>query len=507
MEHPTEADEWQRAIREELANHKNNGTFKLVQECGAPKLSLKWVFARKKDETGRTVRYKARLCARGFTQQKGRDYSETFAPVMTLPVFRVICALATHYGYPLYQVDITAAYLHATVEEDLYVHAPGGMNVPDGMAVKLEKALYGLKQSGRRWAKRLSAWLVDHGFTRVPSASSVYVNSHTGVHVGIVIGVYVDDICGTAPSAEQWAKFVNLLGDEFPVKHSELKMYLGIVCERHNGSTLLHQKPYIQQLLETFNMDACRVNKTPAERARLTCTSEEDEEEVDVRAYKKAVGMLQWLSHCTRPDITLAVNEVSKFSKRPASRHWTAVKRIMRYLAGTRELGIGYQQGSGKQLALRAYVDSDYAGDPDTRRSTYGYLVFLAGGPVAWRSKQQQHVARSTAEAEYCAIAESGLDIVHLRMVLMQMRVLPQDYTVIVENDNKSALAMAGDTGPCHNTRHVDVKYHWIREAVENGVIKVVYSQSNELCADALTKPLGATQFIHLRDKFMMKTG
>ena len=154
------------------------------------------------------MRYKARLVARGFSQRYGVDYDKTYAPVISMTVFRVLCAIAVKHDLQLFQVDVTAAYLHAELDELIVVQTPPGMEVPKDMSVALQKALYGLKQSGRKWKELITRWLCENGFVHLDSDPCVFVNQQDSIAIGMIIGVYVDDICGAAKSAAQWKTFV-----------------------------------------------------------------------------------------------------------------------------------------------------------------------------------------------------------------------------------------------------------------------------------------------------------
>ena len=498
ISHPQEARQWKKAIKEELGNHSTNGTFEVVPgPVPQTAVTLKWVFDKKRDESGQVVRYKARLCARGFTQRYGRDYTETFAPVVGLTVFRAIVAIATRRGFQLFHADVTSAYLHAELKEEIYVEKPEGMIVPEGCAVKLKRAIYGLKQSGRVWQQVLVEWLLQHGFERVACDGCVYTSARTSVSVGIIIGVYVDDICGTAPSQKVWTGFIVSLSEAFPIKEGQLKMYLGIVVQRTKDATLLHQESFIRRMLDSFGMSQSKPVPVPADAQRLSAW-ENNDEPANEKEFRRAVGMLQWIASATRPDIKWAVQQVSRYMSKPAKRHWTAVKRVMRYLCGTIKFGVVYRL-SAEHPELHAFVDSDFAGDIDTRKSTYGYVIYLSGGPIGWGSKLQGIVARSSAEAEYCGIADAGKEIVHVRQLLVELGIISMEYQVPVINDSQSAIAICRETGPSKRTKHVAIRFHWIKEEVQNGHICLKWQPTQSMIADILTKPLGKQVFERLR--------
>ena len=502
VSHPTDGGEWRRAIKEELRNHQANKTFKVIpDQPNRNKVSLKWVFARKRNALGQVVRYKARLVARGFSQRYGVDYDKTYAPVISMTVFRVLCAIAVKHDLQLFQVDVTAAYLHAELDELIVVQTPPGMEVPKDMSVALQKALYGLKQSGRKWKELITRWLCENGFVHLDSDPCVFVNQQDSIAIGMIIGVYVDDICGAAKSAAQWKTFVEKLAEAFPIKEGELGLYLNIVCARVGREITLHQQQYTLQLLKRYGMDECRTVTTPMD-SLLVDTSGEDA--VDEKAYRTLVGSLQWLANSTRPDIAWAVNQLAKYSSSPTHTHQLAAKRVLRYLAGTSSLGIKFS-GDADNSDLHCFVDSDFAGDIETRRSTYGYIVFLAGGPVSWRSKRQECVTLSSTEAEYIGISEAGKQVKFLRLLLREMNMLPEGMQSVIFNDNRNAVSMTNDDESFRKTKHIEVRFRWIQEAIRNKMMNVAWVPAKEMVADILTKAVKRQVFEELRDKIMTK--
>ena len=222
----------------------------------------------------------------------------------------------------------------------------------------------------------------------------------------------------------------------------------------------------------------------------------EDSESTDREQFQSAVGSLLYLSTMTRPDITYAVSNVAKFCANPAKEHWTAVKRIMRYLVGTMYLGLLYKKNELKSCV--EFSDVDWAGDLDDRKSTSGYIFQLSGAAISWRSKKQACVALSTAEAEYIALASAAQEAVWVRQLLTDLRSNPEEATRIYE-DNQSAICLAKNPQFHGRAKHIGIKYHFIREQVENGNVELSYYRTEEMVADMLTKGLGREQLRKLR--------
>ena len=177
---------------------------------------------------------------------------------------------------------------------------------------------------------------------------------------------------------------------------------------------------------------------------------------------------------------------------------------MLRYLAGTSSLGIKFS-GDADNSDLHCFVDSDFAGDIETRRSTYGYIVFLAGGPVSWRSKRQECVTLSSTEAEYIGISEAGKQVKFLRLLLREMNMLPEGMQSVIFNDNRNAVSMTNDDESFRKTKHIEVRFRWIQEAIRNKMMNVAWVPAKEMVADILTKAVKRQVFEELRDKIMTK--
>jgi hypothetical protein len=219
----------------------------------------------------------------------------------------------------------------------------------------------------------------------------------------------------------------------------------------------------------------------------------------DSYPYAEVIGSLLYMTTCTRPDITYAVNVLSKYIACHDQTHSLAAKGIMRYLSGTKNLGITFKRKDSGSFKLRAYTDSDWAADKDTRRSVTGFVFFLGESPVSWKSKSQPTVALSSTEAEYMALASTTQEMLYLKALCLQFGILEE--LPVVLGDNMSALALVSN--PVHHarTKHIDIRFHFCREALECGIIDYQYVHTLWNVADTFTKPLAHTQFVVLRDK------
>lgn len=278
----------------------------------------------------------------------------------------------------------------------------------------------------------------------------------------------------------------------------ELHHFLGmkVVQDKVSGDVWIGQPAYVGKVLERFGMQDARSVVTPVDTSSKLVKAAKDDVLFDQSIYQSAVGSLLYLSTGTRPDIAFAVSDVAKFSANPTQRHWTGVKRILRYLKGTSDLGLHYT--SSDVDGLVGYSDSDWAGDLDDRKSVSGYMFKLCGAPISWRSKKQTSVALSTAEAEYIALSGATQEAVWLRQLTSELRFKQTKPTVIYE-DNQSAISLAQNAQFHGRMKHIDIRHHFVREKVSDGMIELKYCPSDQMLADMLTKGLSRTVFETLR--------
>lgn len=289
------------------------------------------------------------------------------------------------------------------------------------------------------------------------------------------------------------------------------RMVVGIEISRlDTHSYALTQSKFAKTILARFDMTDSKPAATPLSpcvKLRKATDEELDEVKDAGLPYRNAVGSLMYLAQCTRPDLAHAVGVLSQHLERPARQHWNAVIHVFRYLNGTVNLGIVFSgkksqivNGLKSQECPVSHCDSDWAGDVDTRRSTTGYVFCLAGGALTWKSRLQPTVALSSTEAEYRAITEAGQELLWLRNMMERFGMKDDDATVL-ESDNMGAIHLTSKSTFHGRTKHVEIQYHWIREIVNQGSIKLKHCPTVDMVADLLTKPLGKPQFQRLRIK------
>ena len=492
---------WEKAMETEMKSLHSNEVWELVEPPPDRKVvGNKWIFKRKVDADGAVERYKARLVAQGCTQKFGLDYEETFSPVVRFESIRSIVALGAQHKLQLHQMDVSTAFLHGELTEEVYMKQPEGYVEPgkEHLVCRLKRSIYGLKQSPRCWNHALDSQLKEMGFKQTSSDPClyVYVNSEG---VMFLVAVYVDDIVLGGRSEAEMNAVKEELSQKFEMKDlGPLHHFLGVkvIQDQLAGVIWIGQPSYTEKILQKFGMYDCKPVSTPVNPDVKLVSSESPDEMCDQQMYQAVIGNLLYLSTKTRPDIAYAVSCVARFCANPTKEHWTAVKRILRYLKGTSNLGLLYRENSPAEVI--GYSDADWAGDVGDRKSTSGYIFLLGGAAISWKSSKQTCVALSTAEAEYVALSAAAQEAMWLQLLTSDLLNKSIRETTILE-DNQSAICLAKSQQVHGRTKHIDIKYHFIRDLVEAGRIKLTYCASEDMVADMFTKGLTIKQFEKLR--------
>ena len=461
-------------------------------------IGCRFVYRKKKDQHGRVTGHKVRLVALGYNQRQGVDFKETFAPVAKFTSIRVLLALAARRNLKVHQADVDKAYLYGSLEEDIYVRIPEGIDADEyeGKVLKLDRALYGLKQAGRVWNHRIDESLRRLGYTRTKSDACIYAREHGGEwHY---IALYVDDLLFVSPSDDEIARCKDGLRQEYGIKDlGEAKFILGIqIHRRPDGSLFLSQKAYLEDVLLRLGHSGCRTAPTPMiPNQQLELSPEDHAPPPSFRSrYLQAVGSLMYAMLGTRPDLAHVVGVLGRHSARPDNHHWSAVVRCLQYIKGTLDHGIEYVPDDSPMAGFEAYSDSDWGADPSTSRSTMGYVYILASGAVSWSSKLQPRVAGSSSEAEYLGMSHAGKELIFLSQLLAELGFPPPSPPVLF-GDNQGANALSRDPQFHNRTRHLRLTEHFVREMVQQGMLRVDYIPTARMVADAMTKSLPAPAF------------
>lgn len=488
---------WQQAMQEEIQALERNKTWTLVDRKPDMKkpIKTKWIFKIKLNTDGSINRYKARLVAKGYSQLPEIDYKETFAPVASMTTVRMLFAAATQNNLVIKQFDVKTAFLYGDLEEELYMECPEEYPAPRGKVCKLNKSLYGLKQAPRQWNVKFDSFLKKYELKQSRIDKCLYYSED----MKVLLAIYVDDGIVAAKDEKLASSLINYLKGKLEVKEMDCKSYLGfqVIRKRDEKTISLTQSHYVEKVLEKFNMKDCNSVSTPEEVGQVDF---ENSPLLDPQyPFKELVGSLLYLVTCTRPDIAHAVSIASRTAA-PTQAHWNCLKRVLRYLKGTPNHGITFRWEDKPELV--GYSDADYANDKKTRRSTTGYVITYGGTPITWRCQRQAIVSLSTTEAEYISGCEMVKELLPLREMMIELRMIRNEPTTVCL-DNQSAVHIAKNEEGQQRTKHIDVREKWLSEQHATGKIRVKHIPGTDQKADMLTKPLLKTKFERNRSWLM----
>ena len=509
------AHQWQVAENNEIHSLEKKNVLKpSILPEGQHLLTTRWIYRVKYRQDGSIDKFKARLVARGYEQILGIDYDETFSPVVRLTSVRIILALSIQHNLILHTMDVDTAFLNAPLEEEIYIRPPTGFTLPPGKTCfKLIKALYGLKQSPRAWNIHLNGHLEKFGFKKLISDTCVYIKRYESDLI-CIIAIYVDDLLIAGSNITIINDIKNLFKSSFQMKDlGPINNLLG--CRILQNMTIptisMDQSFYTKNILKTFFPEGINPTEVPMSKDTVLSvadcpTSDEEKENMFKFPYRQAVGSLIWLASGTRPDIAYAVSQVARFNANPGIVHWKAVVKIFRYLQGTTNMGIKYSPTphESELLNVIGYSDSDHARCVDTRRSITGYMFMMSNGPISWQSKQQTSVALSSMEAEYMALCAATQEAIWLRMILTDFDRRFNE-SVVIHEDNQSCIEYTKNPTQYKRTKHIDQKYHFVKDEVLMGTIKITKIATNDNLADIFTKPLEVNRFHYLLSQFLSR--
>ncbi|GKA27936.1 ribonuclease H-like domain-containing protein [Tanacetum coccineum] len=402
---------------------------------------------------GTLSRYKARLVANGSTQLKRVDVDETFNLVVKPGTIRIVLSLVASRHWLIHQLDVKNAFLHGDLSKTVYMHQPPGFwdYVHPDYVCLLQRSLYGLKQTPRAWFQRFASYITRVGFSHSRCDSSLFIYRQ-GTDTAYLL-LYVDDIVLTASSEILLQQIIRSLHQEFAMTDlGSLNYFLGISVSRDSSGLFLSQKKYAVEILNRAHMVNCNPSRTPIDTESKL--GSDGDPVSDPTLYRSLAGSLQYLTF-TRPDISYAVQQVCLYMHDPREPHFSALKRILRYVRGT--LDYGLQLFSSSTTDLVAYSDADWAGCPTTRRSTFGYCVFLGNNLLSWSSKRQSTLSRSNSEAEYRGVANAV------------------------------------------RTKQIEIDIHFVRDLVAAGQVCVLHVPSHYQFTDIFTKGLSSALFEEFR--------
>lgn len=389
-------------------------------------------------------------------------------------------------------MDVKTAYLNAEIDCELYMAQPDGFERKDKSGVKLycklKKSLYGLKQSGRNWNNLLHNFLLDHSFVQSYADSCVYTK--TEINARVVIIIWVDDILIAANCEAVLTEVKNILNNRFKMKDlGKLAWFLGIEFVFGNQCIRMNQCKYLQRILDKFQMSDCKPKSVPCDLSVNNEVNFDSKELADARLYREIVGSLIYIMMGTRPDICYVVTKLSQYMAKPTKADFNLAKHVLKYLKGTIDYDLKFSKCK-YDLKLQGYCDSDW-GTSNDRRSITGYCFQLnSDGPlISWRSKKQKIVALSSCEAEYVALTCSIQEAKFLSQLFADIQG-SEKQPIVLYGDNQGALSLAKNPVHHQRTKHIDIKYHYIRAEIQNGNILLMYVPSENNISDIFTKPV-----------------
>ncbi|KAK1631565.1 hypothetical protein QYE76_005880 [Lolium multiflorum] len=453
-----DSNKWQEAMKSEMGSMYDNKVWTLVELPDSRKaVENKWIFKRKTDADGNITVYKARLVAKGFRQIQGVDYDETFSPVAKLKSVRILLAIAAFFDYEIWQMDVKTAFLNGDIEEELYMVQPKGFVDPKNAdkVCKLQRSIYGLKQASRSWNRRFDKVIKDFGFIQCHGEACIY-KKVSGSSVAFLI-LYVDDILLIGNDIELLSSVKGYLNNSFSMKDlGEASYILGIKIYRDRSRRLigLSQSTYLDKILKKFRMDESKKGFLPMLPGKVLSKTQgpataEERERMSQIPYASAVGSIMYAMLCTRPDIAHAVSLTSRYQSDPGIEHWTAVKNILKYLKRTKDMFLCY--GGDQELVVTSYTDA-----------------------ISWASSKQCTVAKSSTESEYIAASEASSEAVWMKRFIVELGVVPSALDpLVIYCDNMGAIANAQEPRSHKRLKHIKLRYHSIREYIEDGEVSL----------------------------------
>ena len=525
-----DAPKWREAMDKEFSSCLSQEVWDYVPRSSLPKgtniLPVRWVYKIKTDAHGNVTTFKARVTPKGFKQKFEQDYFEVYAATGMYKSMRVGLSLAAKWNHEIEQMDVPVAFTNAGLDEDVFMEIPEGYREgKDGMVCKLKKSLYGLKQSPRNWYLMISKFIVESlGFKPTVSDPCLFSKRSTTGRL-MMLFLFVDDLQVSFHQDDraEWNVCKQKLVSRFNTKDmGESQWILGMRIERDRAARTitLSQELYISKALEKYGLAQCKIASTPEVVGREVMSDAASDSKLDQpcdrHRYMEITGTVMYAAISTKPDVAHAAHRLACSMQAPTHRDMLAAERVLRYLAGTKDVGlvfgsrngdiVGDSRGhnAGVQVDVCAYADADWANGKSDRKSVSGWVAKINGDPVSWASKKQRTVALSTCEAELYAEAAAIQEVLWLRGLLKELGLLPQ-MSSVVHGDNQSAIAVSQNGIKGERTKHVDVKYHFITETVQQGAVKLQWVPTTQQQADIFTKALAAPVFLQLRKQLMTR--
>ena len=511
---------FENAMREEINKMMKEEIFEEVPYSEVPKthnvLGAVWSHRRKTTPTGDVYRHRSRLCVNGSQQTEGIDYTETYSPVISWTCVRIMLILSSLLGLKSRQVDYVQAFPQATLPEgeQVYMRIPTGYKTDrKNTVLKLLKNCYGLKQAAYNWNNHLKAGLEQLGFKASAQEPCLYMKDD------IICLVYVDDTLFFAKDdsiIDDHIRQLQNLNFDLTIE-GDIESFLGVKVEKDDKSIKMSQPALTQTILDTLGLqDDSKCHDTPAVSPPLHA-HKNGAERKEKWSYRSVIGMLTYLARNTRPDIEYAVHQCARFQINPKLAHENAIKRIGRYLLGTKDKGVIFSPNPNKIGTIECFVDADFAGnyakeisdDPSSVKSRTGCVIKFGNCPITWFSRMQTEIALSTTEAEYIALSTATRELLPMRELLVEISTILKleevkptiRCTLFEDNVGAETLARTPNINP--RTKHIAIKYHHFRDAVKNKILFIHRVETENQLADIFTKAVPRPVLRKLRHEIM----
>ncbi|CAI7733856.1 unnamed protein product [Closterium sp. NIES-53] len=395
-------EKWREAMDRELKALEERNTWKVVPASVARNKTIltgKWVFRIKTKADGTIEKFKARWVVRGFDQEQGRDFTETFAPVSRHTSLRILLAVAAMKKKKLRQIDVANAFLYAPVNAEIFVELPHGTHGNHNQVCQLLKSLYGIKQAPQLWQQHLHTRLTRIGFRQLPHDQGMYRLTKGADYILLI--VYVDDLLYIGSTDDVITWFEGELQKDLTLTiSSTVTQYLGLNIREEENAIYLNAEKCADTIAKRFSLTPTAIATPYRHMTGSGKGNSAPLKDVGIRDYQRKLGCLLFAAVTCRPDLSYSASQLATYLKKPEAEHMAELDRALHYFVSTPTIGLTYYKGKATTTKLIGYVDADHAGDSDNRRSRTGYVYRLEPiGPISWQSSKQELVALSSAEA------------------------------------------------------------------------------------------------------------
>jgi hypothetical protein len=476
---------WRMAIKKELESMERCKVWTMIHKREMPKerkvIGNRWVFVQKRNGV-----YRARLVALGYSQTAGIDFLNHYSPVLCDTSFRLLLLIIQKLKLDAWSSDVETAFLNGDLSEEIFMKIPQGYNLVNKMentedkVLKLNKSIYGLVQAARQWHEKFSEEILNMGFKSNHIDPCIFFKEENGEFC--ILCIYVDDgiITGSIKLMEETVEKLNKV---FKIKFEKnIHDFIGCQITQKNGKILLGQQRIIEKLSSVI--DKRENNKqwsTPSAPSFLVIRSKKKEKMINEKKqkwFRSAIGTLLYLVKLSRPDLANSVRELAKVIDGANQAQEKELKRTIEYTIQKKERSLKIEAKTNTWDII-AYSDSDFAGDKDDRKSITGYIIFVSGTAISWKSKSQPCVTLSSTEAEYVALNETVREVKFIFQILETMGIEAKRPAKIYV-DNVGSIFLSKNKTSGERTKHIDLKYHFVREQIQNGLIDVQFIRTSE---------------------------